>query len=152
MLVDDFGYESLILMLAKKDIKIYLDDKSVEIFKRQDCLHYFCNVRNAAQIVLVNHIDVDSCEKRFIDEKIITIAFTSDRKESDTYGLEFIRFSIHPTMGDISYIAGLASPLHIYTIGHSIDFPFELSHLCRHDEKTDERKSPEEITLNLSLI
>lgn len=140
MLVDDFGYEDLLFMLAERDIDIQLDEKRVEIFKRQNLLNYFCTDSNEAKITLVNHIDRNTVKKRLIDEKIISIEFTSDDRKS-LNGLRFIKFSIHPTMADISFIASLAAPLHVYCIGHSIDFPFDLSYLCRYDEKNDRNKS-----------
>lgn len=142
MLVDDFGYENLLFMLAKKGIKVFLDDKTTEIFKRQDILHHFCNDRNEAKITVVNHLDTNNVEKQFTESKIISIAFTSDRKGSESNAVQFIRFSIHPTMADISFIAGLAAPLNIYTIGHSIDFPYDLNYLCRYDEKNDRKNRP----------
>lgn len=138
MLANGFGYEDLIFMLAKRDIPIHLDDKRVEIFKRQDLLHYFCIDRNAAKIILVDQLAHD-IKKQFAEEKIISIELTPDEKVSESDGLRFIKFSVHPTMADISYIASLAAPLHIYTIGHSIDFPFDLSYLCRYNENNDKK-------------
>lgn len=141
MLVNEFGYEDLLFMLAKRDIRIYLGDERLEIFKRQDILHYFCNDPNEADIILVNRLDINSIEKQFVEEKIISIEFTPDDKLSDSNGLQFIKFSIHPTMPDINYIATLAAPLHIYTIGHSIDFPFKLDDFCRFNENSNKTKS-----------
>lgn len=141
MLVNDFGYEDLLFMLAKRDTKIYLDDKRVEMFKRPNILHYFCNESNAAKIILVDQLDIGNVQKQFVDEKIVTIVLTPDHKVSDLNGLRFVKFSVHPTMADISFIATLAAPLHIYTIGHSVDFPFELSYLCRFNDNNHKKQS-----------
>lgn len=131
MLVDEFGYESLLFMLAKNGIKIYLDNKRKEIFKRQDMLENFCNDLNEANIILVDTIAVD-IEKQRLDDKIIIIKFVPELNEPDSKSLKLIRYSVHPTIADISFIATLAAPLNIYTIGHSIDVPFDLRLMCRH--------------------
>lgn len=125
-------------MLAKRKIEIYLDDKRVGIFRRQNLIQHFCNDPHASKIILVDKFSYD-VEKQFTENKIISIELTPDNKISDSQALQFIKFSVHPTVADISFIASLAAPLHIYTIGHSIDFPFPLNYLCRFDENSNKK-------------
>lgn len=69
--------------------------------------------------------------------KIISIKLTTDSNTKSSDGLRFVKFSKHPTMQDIHYIAHLTAPLHIYTSGEPISLPFNLNHLCRYDETYD---------------
>lgn len=131
LLINDFGYESLLLMLAKNKINIHLGNERVKVVKTRDVSQHFCRDRNAAKIILVDHLDVHNVEKQFADKKIISIELTPEHKVSKSDALQFIKFSVHPTMADISVIATLTAPLQVNTIGHSIDFPFDLSFLCR---------------------
>lgn len=131
MLIDDFGYESLLLTLIEMDIKIYVENERVKVLRRPNILQHFCKDRNAAQIILVDQINTHNVEKQFTEEKILSIELRPDDKVSNTKALQIIKFSVHPTIADISFIATLTAPLNIYTIGHSIDFPFKLSYLCR---------------------
>lgn len=108
-----------------------LDNERIKALKTRDILQHFCKERDAAKIILVDQLDISNVEKQFVDEKIISIELTPDDKVSDSDGLRFIKFSVHPTMADISFIATITAPFHIYTIGHSIDFPFKLNYLCR---------------------
>lgn len=136
MLIKDFGHESLVLKLAKMGYTIYLDNERVKFLKTPDLAQYFCKDRNAAKIILIDQLDAQNVEQQFVDEKIISIEFTADDKVCDSHALRFIKFSVHPTMADINHIATLTAPLHIYTIGHSLDFPFKLSYLCRSGQPT----------------
>lgn len=134
MLINDFGYESLLLKLAKMGIKIYLDNERIKVLRTRDVLPHFCKEKNEAKIIVVDQLDIHNVGNQFVDEKIISIELTPDDKVSDFDGLRFIKFSVHPTMADICFIATLTAPFHIYTIGHSIDFPFKLNFLCRSED------------------
>lgn len=147
MLINDFGYESLLVKLAKTDIKIYLENERIKTIKTPDFLQYFCKERSEAKIILVDQLDTNNVEKLFVDEKIISIELTPDDKISNSDGLRFIKFSVHPTMADISYIATLTAPLHIYTIEHSIDFPFKLNYLCRSADPTKQKTTIKQKTI-----
>ncbi|XP_031631109.1 uncharacterized protein LOC116345667 [Contarinia nasturtii] len=136
MIIDDFGYEDLIFLLAKKGIKIYPDTKRVEIFNRQQISNVFCMDFQQAEVYLVDQLP-DNVQKHYDETNITWIKMTTDPKAYSCSGLEIIRFSIHPTMQDILNIVNLAAPLKIYTIGKAGSLPFTLEHLCRFDDSGD---------------
>lgn len=138
MLVDDFGYEDLLFMLAKNGFKIHLTEKLTEIFETQKLLQYFCNEPNKANIILVDKLSNDVA-KQFVEEEIVTIILTPDHHVSDSKALQYIRFSVYPTMADIIYMNTLANPYRIHSIGHETDQKrIDLTHLLRSYEERDE--------------
>lgn len=54
MVIDDFGYEDLILYLAQSGMKIFLDEKRNVIFRRQSLLEHFATDSSEAQICLTD--------------------------------------------------------------------------------------------------
>lgn len=56
MLIDDFGYEDLLFDLLMSGIKICLDLKRSEIFKRQQILEYFETNPDEADIIITNEL------------------------------------------------------------------------------------------------
>lgn len=120
MLIDDFGYEDLLFMLAKDGIRIFLGEKRAKIFKKQDVLHHFCDDPNEAHIIIVDELPRD-IEKRFVEERIVSIKFEPQETLSYSKALHFIQYSNYPTMADIYHIASLAAPSHILSIGPYVD-------------------------------
>lgn len=56
LMIDDFGYEDLLFDLLMRGIRICLDLKRSEIFKRQQILHFFTTNPDEADIIVTNEL------------------------------------------------------------------------------------------------
>lgn len=135
MLIDEFGYEDLLFMLAENGVKIHLNEKCAKIFGEQNLVQHFCKDQNDADIILVDKFSSD-IQKQFVEKKIVTIVLSPDQLPIGEKCLEYIKYSAYPTMADIHYIANLANPIEIHPVGPATGFPFELNQLTRKKCKT----------------